>query len=350
MIPSNDLDKVLLHRELLAGVVSSVTAQVVRFNVNAAASPSATHFLGGRYGRGEVGEFVLIEGQLSHLLGRIVEIRLPEYDRRAVNASENPPRGLDAVGTVQLLGSVAMDSCHITAGVDSYPRLGDRVYSAPHWLLANIASLMEPEPETTPNVTLMLGSIDVADDSAVSIKPEKLFGRHCAILGATGGGKSWTTAKIIEECIKHKCKIVLLDATGEYRGLESAVIEHFHLGNPPDRASDSTASSVPPNSFVESDLIAMFEPSGKVQGPRLQSAIKSLRLAQIDATLATNGLIVKANFTKKRYEDAERLHGSKVTDPSTPFDIDKLSIQIVGSSDGAIHHPRLIDCRSSGTD
>ncbi len=30
----------------------------------------------------------------------------------------------------------------------------------------------------------------------------------------TGGGKSWTTARIIEECLKHKAKIILLDATG----------------------------------------------------------------------------------------------------------------------------------------
>lgn len=328
MIPSTNLKEGLLHRDLLIGLVSSITAQAVRFNVNAAASPSGTHFEGGRYGRGEVGEFVLIEGQVSHLLGRIIEVRLPEYDRRAVNTSESQSRSLDAVGTVQLLGSVAMDSCCITAGVDSYPRLGDRVYSAPHWLLANIASLMEPESATPPKVTLSLGSIDAADDRHVLIKPEKLFGRHCAILGATGGGKSWTTAKIIEECIKHKCKIVLLDATGEYRGLDASVIEHFHLGNPPERATNSSACSVPPNCFVESDLIAMFQPSGKVQGPRLQSAIKSLRLAQLEATLATNGVIVKANVSKNGYEAAERRHSSKVTDPSTAFDIDMLSLQI----------------------
>jgi hypothetical protein len=318
----------LLHRELLVGIVSSVTAQVVRFNVGAAGSPSGTHFRGGRYGRGEVGEFVLIEGQVTHLLGRIVEIRLPEHDRRSVNAPEKHPDGLDAVGTVQLLGSVAMDSRCITAGVDSYPRLGDRVYSAPHWLLANVASLMEPDPTAKPKVTLTLGSIDVADDSAVSIKPEKLFGRHCAILGATGGGKSWTTAKIIEECLKHKCKIILLDATGEYRGLDGAAIDHFHLGSPPEKATNSTACSVPPTTFVESDFIAMFEPSGKVQGPRLQAAIKSLRLAKIDVSLATNGIVVKANTAKKKFEDAERLQSAKVTDPSSPFDIDKLSLQI----------------------
>ena len=62
------------------------------------------------------------------------------------------------------------------------------------------------------------------------MKPERFFGRHCAILGATGGGKSWTTARIVEECLKHKSKIILLDATGEYRGFSGEFIESYRLG------------------------------------------------------------------------------------------------------------------------
>lgn len=320
----------LLHRELLIGIVSSVTAQVVRFNVGSAGSPSGTHFRGGRYGRGEVGEFVLIEGQVTHLLGRIVEIRLPEHDRRSVNAPEKHPHGLDAVGTVQLLGSVAMDSRCITAGVDSYPRLGDRVYSAPHWLLANVATLMESDPSATPAVTLTLGSIDVADDSSVSIKPEKLFGRHCAILGATGGGKSWTTAKIVEECIRHKCKIILLDATGEYRGITGDRVKHYHLGKPIERAEHSKPTSIPPISFIESDFVALFEPSGKVQGPKLRAAIRTLRLANMQPSLAPSGFVKKIDQDKKAFRKAELKaeFAEKLEDPTSEFAVGMLIKQI----------------------
>ncbi len=203
----------LLRPELFVGVLSSVSAQAVRFNLNDAGSPSGVHYLGGRYGKGEVGEFVLIEGQTNLLLGRVVEIHLPESERRSVDASHSKVMDLDAVGSIQLLGSVAMDSLRVIAGVDSYPRLGDRVYAAPHNFVADLPSLMEPVAGAESQVLLRLGSIDVARESAVSIRPEKLFGRHCAILGTTGGGKSWTTARIIEECLKFNTKIILLDAT-----------------------------------------------------------------------------------------------------------------------------------------
>lgn len=319
----------LLRPELFIGVLSSVSAQAVRFNLNDAGSPSGAHFLGGRYGKGEVGEFVLIEGQINLLLGRVVEIHLPESERRSVDASHSKVMGLDAVGTIQLLGSVAMDSLRVTAGVESYPRLGDRVYAAPHNFVADLPSLMEPEGSPESKVLLRLGSIDVALESAVSIRPEKLFGRHCAILGTTGGGKSWTTARIIEECLKFKSKIILLDATGEYGGFSGANIDHFHLASLVRPSPGSIECRIPPTSFSESDFIALFEPSGKVQGPKLRAAIQSLRLANLEQGISDNGLIIKINKEKKSFNDAMAKHAASVNNPRQAFDVSRLPEQIV---------------------
>ncbi|WP_341649092.1 ATP-binding protein [Thauera humireducens] len=320
----------LLRPELFIGVLSSVSAQAVRFNLNDAGSPSGAHFLGGRYGKGEVGEFVLIEGQINLLLGRVVEIHLPESERRSVDASHSKVMDLDAVGTIQLLGSVAMDSLRVTAGVESYPRLGDRVHAAPHNFVADLPSLMEPEGSPESKVLLRLGSIDVALESAVSIRPEKLFGRHCAILGTTGGGKSWTTARIIEECLKHKAKIILLDATGEYRGFSGPFVTHSHLGSPVNTATGSLARSLPPTCFVESDFIALFEPAGKVQGPKMRAAMRSLRLAKLVPGVATNGVIKKVDQSKVPVIAAEQQPGvaAKLDDPRQEFDVSKLIAQI----------------------
>jgi hypothetical protein len=320
----------LLRPELFIGVLSSVSAQAVRFNLNDAGSPSGAHFLGGRYGKGEVGEFVLIEGQINLLLGRVVEIHLPESERRSVDASHSKVADLDAVGTIQLLGSVAMDTLRVTAGVESYPRLGDRVYAAPHNFVADLPSLMEPEGNPASKVLLKLGSIDVALESAVSIRPEKLFGRHCAILGTTGGGKSWTTARILEECLKHKSKLILLDATGEYRGFSGAHITHFHLGNPFIKAADSSPCALPPTCFLESDFIALFEPAGKVQGPKMRAAMRSLRLAKLAPGITTNGIIKKIDQLKAAVNMEEQKAGvsEKLDDPKQEFDVRKLVAQL----------------------
>jgi len=322
--------KGLLRPELFLGVASSVTARTVGVNLSEAGQPSGSHFAGGRYGRGEVGEFVLIEGQQSLLLGRIAEVHLREQERRSIRRDFVGNSALDALGQIQLLGCVSMDNLLVTAGVDAYPRLGDRIYAAPHRFIALLPRLMEREEGDSEPVTLNLGAIDVAQESLVAVTPERLFGRHCAILGATGGGKSWTTARIIEECIRYDSKLILIDATGEYRDFAGAGVTHCHLGDPVSRAGDSVASSLPPTSFIESDFVALFEPAGKVQGPKMRAAMRSLRLAKLKPELATNDYIKKINQPKAAVEDAEKepAIAKKLDDPRQAFDVQYLVKQI----------------------
>jgi Helicase HerA, central domain len=322
--------KGLLRPELFLGVASSVTARTVGVNLSEAGQPSGSHFSGGRYGRGEVGEFVLIESQQSLLLGRIAEIRLREPERRSIRRDFVGNSDLDALGQIQLLGCISMDDLVVTAGVDAYPRLGDRIYAAPHRFIALLPQLMERGSDEQEPVTLNLGAVDVAHESPVIIKPERLFGRHCAILGATGGGKSWTTARIIEECIRHNAKLILVDATGEYRAFSGDVVLHCHLGTPVKTAATSIACSLPPTSFLESDFVALFEPAGKVQGPKMRAAMRSLRLAKLEPDLAPNGFIEKINQSKTAVEAAEKKPAvtSKLDDPRQPFDVQMLVKQI----------------------
>jgi hypothetical protein len=318
----------LLRPELFLGVASSISARSVGVNLSAAGHPSGSHYAGGRYGRGEVGEFVLIEGQQSLLLGRIAEVKTREPERRSIKADYAGSSELDAVGLIQLLGCVSMDDLRVTAGVDAFPRLGDRIYAAPRRFIALLPVLMEKKDDVA-TVTLELGSIDQAGESKVSVKPDRLFGRHCAILGTTGGGKSWTTARIIEECLKHRSKIILLDATGEYRDFGGDHVVNCHLGLPVHTATGSIECSLPPTSFIESDFIALFEPSGKVQGPKLKAAIESLRLAKLEPGLAQDGVILKEGKEKLPIQRALAKHAANIQDPSEPFDVRLLTRQIV---------------------
>jgi Predicted ATPase len=323
----------LLRPELFMGVLASIAAYSVKVNLNDAGAPSGSHFSGSRYGKGEVGEFVLIEGQLNLILGRVIDVNLPEADRKTITPRYEGTPSLDAYGTIQLLGTVCMESLRVTAGIEAYPRLGDRVYAAPVKFVSKIPTLMDKSDDTEPVLTLAIGSVDIGSDtpdSKVLIRPEKLFGRHCAILGATGGGKSWTTAKLIEECLKHNCKIILLDATGEYRDFISPSITNCHLGTPLNIAAGSLCASLPPTSFQESDFIALFEPAGKVQGPKMREALRSLRMARLCPDLFPEGIVCKIDRPKNNYNTAlaRPAVNSNVDNPYQPFNVANIVRQI----------------------
>src|SRR5690606_15540687 len=92
----------------------------------------------------------------------------------------------------------------------------------------------------------------------------------------------------------------------------------------------STSCSLPPTSFLESDFLALFEPAGKVQGPKLRAAMRSLRLAKLRPQVAPNGFIEKINQSKTAVESAENESdvSSKLDDPRQPFDVKMLVKQI----------------------
>jgi uncharacterized protein len=162
------------------------------------------------------------------------------------------------------------------------------------------------------------------------VTPERLFGRHCAVLGATGGGKSWTVARIVECCaaFKSKAKVLLLDATGEYHRLEDGVA-HLSLGGD-DRPSGCKEVSLPYYSLDLDDLYALFRPAGQVQAPKLREAMKSLKLAELvgEGELVEGGCIPKSDRSKKAYEEAYALHAAVVDAPAAQFDIENLASQL----------------------
>ncbi|WP_256818939.1 ATP-binding protein [Pseudomonas putida] len=322
----------ILASNLKIGVVSSVSAHLVKTNLAHAGNVSGQYLGHNRYGKGEVGELVLIEGQQAVLLGRITEVTLPDRDRSEISQDFAGSRQIDAIGFIRLLGSVNPQSLRVTAGVSSYPRLGDRVYSAPGEFISQIPLLTSTGVDgVPPEVALNLGHVAGDGGFAIAVTPEKIFGRHCAILGSTGGGKSWTTSKLIEECRRFSAKVVLIDATGEYRSLVGDDTVHCHLGSPLHLADGSTEVAIPPTSFTESDFIALFQPSGKTQGPKLREAIKSLRLVHLASDLFPHKIVRKVDQPRATYVQAMKRdnNASLVANPNTPFNPKFLVHQLV---------------------
>lgn len=304
----------IVRPELLFGKVNAISANSLQFEfINLQHEP--IYFEGRRYGKGEVGEFVIIESQINLILGRIIEIKKSDLELS----------NLDIVGRIQLLGSIQMDNLKVTAGIDYYPSISDLIYSAPHDFIADIPRRMN---NIKPEVELEIGAIDLDRDCKITVTPEKLFGRHLGILGSTGGGKSFTTARILEECLKHNSRIILLDPTGEYRDFNSDDVFHIHLGKPMYEVNDSKECYLPPDCFIETDFLALFEPSGKVQGPKFKEAIRSLKIANLKPEVFTEGYIPKVNSYKNDFLAAINDPNLDLNSPQLAFNIFNLNIQI----------------------
>jgi hypothetical protein len=112
-------------------------------------------------------------------------------------------------------------------------------------------------------------------------------GRHCGVLGATGGGKSWTIATLLHRIKAAGGRAVLFDPTGEFGDIP-AISKHYTFNH-----AEGTAQVVyfPYQSMTENDLITLVRPSGQSQGPRLRDAIKSLSQDGIDTTTFGGRLI-----------------------------------------------------------
>lgn len=312
------------------GTVTKMTAQVATINLPYAAAQSALVYQGSRVPRGEVGEYVCIPRGDVAILGRVVEVRLPERDRLSVEPKLGKPDSTDPIGEVALLTDVDLHAGLVTGAVNAPPRLSAPAYSAPPKFLQWVLEASSSTKGKPPSVVLNVGTIPGLSEAPVKISPERLFGRHCAVLGVTGGGKSFTLARLLEASSGLRCKIVLIDATGEFCGLDSAV-QHYSIGVKKDEPAASKSAGFPYIQLQESDLFAFFTPSGQSQGPTLRAALRSLKLAKIlgaKSPLVDDGCIPKANRSKKAFQDACSKHAAELEKLEADFDITRLTAQI----------------------
>ena len=172
------------------GTISEVGPSTAKANLPNAASPEGQWLHGHRLGAGEVSEFVIVECRDVGIFGRIISVRLPERERLSVDPELGSSREAHPLGTVQLLTTVVLKTGEVIGGISQYPRLGSKVYAAHPLLVKWMAEATQRTEQQPKPLVLELASLPSANDTLVNITPERIFGRHCAILGATGGGKA----------------------------------------------------------------------------------------------------------------------------------------------------------------
>lgn len=96
-------------------------------------------------------------------------------------------------------------------------------------------SFQTGEPENS----LSIGNYTLDEQAIAYLDANKFFQRHAVIVGSTGSGKSWTTARVIEQIAElPNSNAILFDLHGEYTNLEDDGIKHYKIAGPAEVLSD----------------------------------------------------------------------------------------------------------------
>lgn len=310
------------------GSVISVSATELIINLSKAGSGEPSWSFGNRIAAGEVNEFVFIDIGETAILGRLVKVWIEGGERLSVDGLADKPSENHPIGLVQLLVSVNPASGRNYKGIKQHPRLGSQVYSAHPYLVSIIAE--GKQDEESGQIHLPLASLPHDESVTVHVTPEKLFSRHCAILGATGGGKSYSMTNVIEQVIKAGGKAIIIDPTGEY---ESLGCNSYYVGNHAN-ATPSNQLTFPHWQFTESDIRAFLRPSAQSQAPKLEAAIESQKIVWQFWQQHNHGLGITPNFllnksgqAKAPYEAALLSMNSSIQ--TAPWKFEYIADQIV---------------------
>lgn len=145
---------------------------------------------------------------------------------------------------------------------------------------------------------LPIGKSPSFPDYQVKINPDKMFGKHAAILGNTGSGKSCTLTSILQSMFQYdyngqklqSAHVVIFDTNGEYK--EAFNIEEKHKVNPFYINEDGL--KVPYWFMNFDDMDYLFEPTTGTQAPILKRA---LGLAKSQVNPMASSFIGKADFS-----------------------------------------------------
>lgn len=165
---------------------------------------------------GHLGSYVVI--RQSHIGVLALVFKMWEQDRFDQQGNRSSDRFISLIPVGEL-----QDQNSFIRGVRHYPTPGAKVYAVGLQEINVIFSKFR-------NYEFFIGQLATHKDYHLSLDPRALFGRHFAILGQSGSGKSWTVTSLIQHTIKAmpKSHLIMLDLHGEYcwkneqGGIESA--------------------------------------------------------------------------------------------------------------------------------
>ncbi|CVI64879.1 MULTISPECIES: ATP-binding protein [Agrobacterium] len=176
----------------------------------------------------------------QHLIGVVVKItRKPdtrELDEtesadESLVPSENNLVKITLIGT--LLDRVGKDQNVFRRTLETVPEIDANCFSLERQRLSKFMQVISNLQSDGPK--LSLGHFTLDEEAIAYLNGNKLFQRHAVIVGSTGSGKSWTTARLLDQIAElPQANAVLFDIHGEYRPLKGAAYKHIRIAGPSD--------------------------------------------------------------------------------------------------------------------
>jgi hypothetical protein len=204
-----------------------------------------------------------------------------------------------------MIGTINSERKYIQ-GVYNYPILDNPVWYVTKEDLDNIFDQKEKQDiNFEKDYYLPIGTSPSFSDYEIKINPDKFFGKHAAILGNTGSGKSCTVTSVIQSLFRYdhngqrlkNAHFIIFDTNGEYKSAfqgtntkpyeELELVNLFHI--------DKTGLKVPFWFMNFSDFDYLFEPTAGTQSPIFKRAI-ALAKNNIQAETTSNKL---GNFLER---------------------------------------------------
>lgn len=182
-----------------------------------------------------------------------------------------------------MVGTINSEKKYIQ-GVYNYPILDNPVWYVTKEDLDNIFDQKDKQNiDFEKDYYLPIGTSPSFSDYQIKINPDKFFGKHAAILGNTGSGKSCTFSSIIQSMFAYdyngkklkNAHIIIFDTNGEYKsafqGTKEKPYQKLDLVNP--FHIDKNGLKVPFWFMNYADFDYMFEPTSGTQSPILKRAV-----------------------------------------------------------------------------
>ncbi len=184
------------------GVVREVSTSNVKVSLEPKVASLSLSLNGKTYPIGQIGTYVLIPVGKSVLLAMV-----SGFEKREIGSNGTASSRYEM--TVSLIGTVKNGM--FERGVSAFPTAETPVYLLEDKDLAVAFSVFQ-------RFGFSPGKLSLFENERAYPDPNKFFGKHLAVVGASGSGKSCTVASILQKVVGYPdTNVVILDIHNEYR-------------------------------------------------------------------------------------------------------------------------------------